>query len=95
MNSTLTTKKATELEVGDVVRTDGMRLVVRRVDDVSRYFGGEAGTTISAKCELLNRSEVPNDLVPTAWLRDEGSKIGVEFGWTIQGNALRTVAVES
>ena len=92
-----------ELRQGDVVNCHGMRCLIdreintdhrldRNGDDVIVYF---------TQALVLNRDEVPHEVVPTGWTADwkrdgkyEPRPHDGQHRWTIQGNKLARWHVE-
>lgn len=83
-----------DLSVGDEVSHLGMHLRVLEAPRQSRVHptDGPHGLCFVARTECLNAQAVIDQrLVPAAWLREEGGRGGVEFGWVLQGNDLGKV----
>lgn len=91
-------KATPELQEGDVVNAHGLRCKIDRPLTLSQSHPG--GQTFYVQALVLNRDDVPNEVVPVSWTRDwQGpSHRPAENGehrWTIQGNELARWAVET
>jgi hypothetical protein len=98
-----TYKRISELEIGDIVVTHGMRCEIDRPIEVSKVHGlGSDGSHCRyTKALVLNRDEVNLHMVPWSftadWKRDakfEDRPHDGEHRWSIQSNDLITWAVE-
>lgn len=99
MNSTTLTLSTSELREGDVVICHGLRCLIDRPLEVSTAHPGYE--TRWTQALVLNRDEVPNEIVPVHWTsdwkrnaRDEARPHDGEHRWTIQGNDLARWSVE-
>lgn len=92
IHPTTTATNIRDLNVGDELTHLGMHLLVLQAPRLSQVHDPDNhGGCWTARCQVLNAENVPNALVPTQWMRDDGAKAGVEFGWTVQGNDLGKV----
>lgn len=97
MHLTLSTP---ELRKGDVVTCHGLRCLLDSEPQLSRSHPGTS--TFYCLALVLNRDEVPNEVVPVAWTADwdrgrsrhEPRPHDGEHRWTIQGNDLARWSVE-
>lgn len=96
-------KRISELQVGDIVVTNGMRCLIDRPIEASKVHGlGSDGSQCRyTKALVLNRDEVNTQMVPWSFTADwdrngkylERPHHG-EHRWSIQSNDLITWAVE-
>ncbi len=89
------TVKTSELRVGDVVLTHGMRV---RIDSIKSYKGSTGLPAASCSGTVLNLAEVLEEgYVPASFLRtrkSEGYSEDRDDFWNVQGNDLATWQVE-
>lgn len=82
-----TTKNTYELEVGDIVRSHGLRLMLD--GPAQSWLGSNGRATFAFHALVLNRDE--SDFVPFHWtVQPDGS-----HRWAVQGNDLAMWEVES
>jgi hypothetical protein len=79
-----TSKTTSELREGDVVMCHMMRLLIDR--PITSWQVREH-TVYGTAALVLNRDDVPNQVVPVSWTKDRGEVEG-EHRWYIQGNDL-------
>jgi len=103
--------RTSELREGDIVLEHGMRLLIDQPIEVSknhpevlpRWEGEDVGDghTRWTRALLLNRDEVPYDLVPFSWTADwkrntryDGVPHDGQHRWVVQGNDRASWRVE-
>jgi hypothetical protein len=98
----IVSKKSSELQVGDVVLAHGMRCLidgeVNAVQRPSTTGDDNLRTVYWTQALVLNRDDVPSELVPRSWTAcwDRTGKPAADgtHRWTIQGNDLASWQVE-
>ena len=101
----MTYKKTSELQQGDIVNCHGLRCLIDRPVEISQSHpdrpGVGDGKTRYVQALVLNRDDVPNEVVPVGWTADwkrngkyEPRPHDGEHRWTIQGNDLARWSVE-
>lgn len=95
--------KTSEIQVGDVVLTHGMRCLVDSPLEISKCHGvGRDGSHCRyVKALVLNRDDEATNAVPRSWTADwkrngryDALPHDGEHRWTIQGNDLASWYVE-
>lgn len=98
-----TSKRISELKVGDIVHCHGMRCLIDQPLQVSKAHpsDGPGGLCRWTKALVLNRDDVPTHWVPWSftadWKRNAGNAPlphDGEHRWSIQSNELYSWAVE-
>lgn len=94
--TTYTIKRTSELAAGDIVNCHGMRCLIDGEINISRSHPDTIGVgdekTRWTVALVLNRDEVPNEVVPCSWTGEWKRNVREplphdgQHRWTIQGN---------
>ena len=102
--TTLISLKTSELQLGDIVVSHGLKLLIDRDILISESHpkDGPGGACRYTKALVLNRDDVPGTIVPLGWTArwdrnrsyDDAVPHDGEHRWTVQGNDLARWLVE-